>query len=127
MTGRLVYVIDDDPDMLRSTAFLLQSMGYGVECFAEGALFLGAVPSLQPGCIVTDLRMPKVSGYDLKSALDDRSISWPVILITSETGSETGRDASARGFTDYLAKPFSADDLAAALDKGFAALDEKRP
>jgi FixJ family two-component response regulator len=71
--------------------------------------------------------MPKVSGYDLKSALDDRSISWPVILITSETGSETGRDASARGFTDYLAKPFSADDLAAALDKGFAALDEKRP
>ena len=127
MTRRLVYVIDDDPDMLRSTDFLLQSMGYGVDCFAGGDLFLAALPTLQPGCIVTDLRMPKISGYDLKSALAEQSVGWPVILMTSETGSVTSREARARGFSDYLPKPFSAEQLVAALDKGFAALDEGRP
>ena len=49
MDNRLVYVVDDDPDMLRSAAFLLQSMGYRFECFPDGADFLAALPRLQPG------------------------------------------------------------------------------
>lgn len=124
MTHRLVYVIDDDADILRSIALLLQSHGYAVEGFADGDLFLEALPSLQPGCIVTDLRMPRVSGYDLKSALTGRSIGWPMILMTSENGSQTATEASVRGFTGYLHKPFAADLLIAALESGFAALHE---
>ena len=127
MTCRLVYVIDDDPDILLSTAFLLQSMGFAVESFADGDLFLAALPSLVPGCIVTDLRMPNVNGYALKSALAEKSVGWPMILMTSENGTETIAEAAARGFADYLRKPFSADRLMAALDRGFAALDQNRP
>lgn len=124
MTRRLVYVIDDDPDMLRSTAFLLQSIGYGVRSFADGDLFLTALGSLQPGCIVTDLRMPKVGGYDLKTALAQQSVRWPVILMTSESDPETQREAAARGFAAYLPKPFTAEQLIAVLDRSFAALDQ---
>ena len=127
MTRRLVYVIDDDSDILQSSAFLLKSIGYGVEVFADGAAFLAALASLEPGCIVTDLRMPEVSGYELKAALDRRSVAWPVILMTSESGPETAAEAAARGFADYLHKPFPAEQLTAALDKGFAALGENRP
>lgn len=127
MTSRLVYVIDDDPGILRSTAFLLETAGYGAQCFAHCDHFLTALPSLRPGCIVTDLRMPNVSGYDLKSRLAGKSIAWPMILMTSENGPKTAAEAAARGFTGYLRKPFSADQLTAALDKGFAALDDKRP
>jgi two-component system, LuxR family, response regulator FixJ len=127
MARRLVYVIDDDPDMLRSTAYLLEALGHGVECFDDGDAFLAAVASLQPGCILTDLRMPRVSGYEIKAALAERSVGWPVILMTSENGSETQDAAAARGFSGYLRKPFAADQLVAALDRGFAALDESRP
>jgi two-component system response regulator FixJ len=127
MKRRVVYVIDDDPDMLRSTTFLLNSIGYTVECFADGDLFLAALPSLERGCIVTDLRMPKFSGYDLKSALADRSVGWPIILMTSDNGPDTALQAAASGFAGYLRKPFSADEILAALQKNFAALDEARP
>jgi len=127
MARRLVYVIDDDPDMLRSTAYLLEAMSHGVECFDDGDTFLAALASLQPGCILTDLRMPRVNGYELKAALDERSVGWPVILMTSENGSETSGRAAARGFSGYLRKPFTADQLVAALDRGFAALGESRP
>jgi two-component system response regulator FixJ len=119
-----VYVIDDDPDMLRSTSFLLRSMGYDVQTFADGTGFLAAFASLAPGCIVTDLRMPGVNGYELKAALDERSVGWPVILMTSESGADTAAQAAARGFAAYLRKPFPAEQLTAALDTGFAALGE---
>jgi two-component system response regulator FixJ len=125
MTSRLVYVIDDDPAILRSTAFLLQSAGYDVECFADGDLFVAALPSLRPGCIVTDLRMPNLNGYDLKTALEAMAVAWPMILMTSENGPMITAETERRGFAAYLRKPFSADQLTAALDSGFAMLDGK--
>jgi two-component system response regulator FixJ len=126
MELRLVYVIDDDADMLHSTAFLLRSMDCQVETFADGAAFLAAFPSLEPGCVVTDLRMPGVNGYELKAALDECSAGWPIVLMTSESGADTAAEAATHGFAAYLRKPFPADLLAAALDKGFAALSKRR-
>lgn len=126
MTDRRVYVIDDDPDFLQSIAFLLQTAGYAAECFADGDLFLDSLASLEPGCILTDLRMPTVSGYELRSALAARAITWPMILMTSENGAKTAAEATARGFAAYLHKPFSAEQLIAALDGGFAGLGASR-
>jgi two-component system response regulator FixJ len=122
MTNRLVYVIDDDPDILRSIAFLLQSASFDVQCYRDGDLFLEAVDSLRPGCILTDLRMPRVSGYELKAGLAERSVAWPVILMTSENGPATAAEAMARGFAGYLHKPFSAEQLIAELESGFASI-----
>ena len=119
MDNRLVYVVDDDPDMLRSAGFLLQSMGYRYECFPDGADFLAALPRLQPGCVLTDLRMPRVDGFELRSKLAEQSIGWPVILMTSDSGPGIADEARSRGFTAFLAKPFSADQVASALDGGF--------
>ena len=123
MDNRLVYVVDDDPDMLRSAAFLLQSMGYRFECFPDGADFLAALPSLQPGCVLTDLRMPRVDGFELRAKLAEQSIGWPVILMTSDCGPGIAEEAQSRGFAAFLAKPFSADQVAAALDSGFKSFE----
>ena len=124
MASRIVYVIDDDAGVLHSTAFLLQSLGCAFETFANPEEFLGAVDRLQPGCIVTDLRMPAMSGYELRRALLERSIGWPVVLMTSENGALGVSQAANRGFCGFLRKPFSPDELVAVLDTCFAMLEE---
>jgi two-component system response regulator FixJ len=116
IANRPVYVIDDDPAVLRSIEFLLSSLGHDSRCFAASQAFLEAVDSLPPGCILTDLRMPEMNGYELVQALSARSIHWPAILISSENGAETRVKASAAGFTAYLSKPFTADELSSTLE-----------
>lgn len=126
MTGRTVHVIDDDPDMLKSTAFLLQSLGFESRCFAGPQAFLDAFEGLDPGCVITDLRMPDIDGFDLLRLLRDRSVDWPAVLMTSESRPDLPADAAARGFAGFLRKPFTADALLDVLQTAFAALDTPR-
>jgi two-component system response regulator FixJ len=115
-----VYAIDDDLAVLQSTEFLLKSLGYGVECFSNPLVFLSAAAALQPGCILTDLKMPEMNGYELRNALLDRSLEWPMVLVTSENGAETKREVLARGFAGYLRKPVATDELLIVLERCFA-------
>lgn len=119
MDRRIVYVIDDDAGLLHSTGFVLQSLGFEFELFASGEDFLGALDALQPGCILTDLRMPGMDGFELCSAAA-RSIDWPIVLMTSENGSMNATSASEHGFSGYLRKPFSPEALAEVLEACFA-------
>jgi two-component system response regulator FixJ len=123
MGARMVYVIDDDPAVLDSTAFLLASLGYKWNCFADARDFLDGVDERSPGCVITDLRMPEMNGYELQRALHERSVAWPVVLMTSENGSLGTDKAAERGFSGYLRKPFSTDELVAALETCFAKLE----
>lgn len=123
MGERMVYVIDDDPAVLDSTAFLLGSLGYKADCFADPLHFLETVDQRAPGCVITDLRMPGMTGYELQRALLERSVAWPVVLMTSENGSLGTEKAAERGFSGYLRKPFSTDELVATLETCFAQLE----
>ena len=120
---RCVYVIDDDQGVLDSTAFLLSALGYDCAIFAEGQAFLDAIETLAPGCIVTDLRMPRMDGFELASALHDRGIRWPIVMITSETGDQVEQRAGKLGFAALLHKPIDADLLVASLTEAFAAFE----
>lgn len=126
MARRIVYLIDDDPAVLHSTGFLLQSLGVAFEAFADPRQFLAAAEKLQPGFVITDLRMPEIDGFELRSALLDRSVSWPVVLMSSE-GRITAEHAEARGFAGFLYKPFSTDDLLAVLDACSRAVEPQMP
>ena len=68
-----VYLIDDDEATLASTEFLLNALGVPAQSFSDPYLFLHAVGSLAPGCILTDLRMPAMSGLELHAALVNKA------------------------------------------------------
>jgi FixJ family two-component response regulator len=121
--GTRVYLIDDDAGVLESTAFLLSVLGYDCATFGGAEPFLEAAGSLFAACIVTDLRMPGMSGFELVQALRERGIGWPVILMTSEDGEQIERNASAAGFAAVLRKPVDADQLADAIAQSAASIE----
>ena len=118
--GRCVYVIDDDSAVLESTAFLLDALGYEHRTFGGAGAFLAELDSLPPGCILTDLRMPAIDGWDLAAELGGRKLGWPMLLVTSDTGADLAARARDHGFAALLPKPVDAALLTAALDRAFA-------
>jgi two-component system, LuxR family, response regulator FixJ len=78
----VVHLIDDDDGVRRAVAFLLTTAGFAVRVYESAVAFLDALGSVQPGCIVTDVRMPGMDGLALQRELKARGVSLPVIVIT---------------------------------------------
>jgi two-component system response regulator FixJ len=119
---RIVYVIDDDIEMLQSLKFLLQTSRIWAETFASASDFLGKLSTLQPAPILVDLRMPEMSGLDLLDELRSRKIAWPIVLLTGHGDVAVAVEAIKRGAIDFLEKPIDMDLIEPALEGGFAAL-----
>src|SRR3546814_19021314 len=83
--GPIVYVVDDDQGILTSLEWLLSSVQLACACFLDGAEFLYAFDNHRPSCIVLDVRMPAMSGFDVLDQLVARRLTWPVTFFTSET------------------------------------------
>ena len=77
-----ICVIDDDDAMRNSLSFLLDSAGLSADTYKSAITFLQALPGLDPACIITDVRMPEMSGTDLLRQLNDMGRAIPVIVIT---------------------------------------------
>lgn len=107
--------------MLESTAFLLDVLGYEHRTFGGAEAFLAELEGLPPGCILTDLRMPGIDGWELAAELGGRKLGWPMLLVTSETGADLAARARVHGFAALLHKPVDAALLTGALDRAFAA------
>lgn len=125
MTARRVYLIDDDDAMRDSLAFLLQTQDLVVDCYESASAFLRAAPELEPGCIVTDLRMPEMTGLQMVRALKEQGIALPVIVITGHGDVPLAVEAMKAGVVDFLEKPFSDDLILSTLSSAFRRLDEK--
>ena len=82
MAEGVVHVVDDDAAMRDSLAFLLEQAGLEARIYESATALLGAVRRLEPGCILTDVRMPEMSGIDLIRRLRAEGISFPVIVMT---------------------------------------------
>src|SRR6188508_3791084 len=82
LKSHFVYVIDDDRDVRRSLSFMLSAAEIRSHPFASGLDFLEALPDLEPGCILLDLRMPQMDGFHVMAELARREIDWPVIVMT---------------------------------------------
>ena len=104
----IVHVIDDDASFRRSLLFLLESMGWQAVGHASAAEFLAAGPALPPegGCIVLDIRMPRMSGLELQRALNAQGAAWPVVFMTGHGDVELAVQAMKDGAFDFLQKPF---------------------
>jgi two-component system response regulator FixJ len=117
-----VYVVDDDAAVVNSTAFLVRTLGHDCVTFDSPEAMLAQIVALDPGCVLSDFRMPGMTGCDLAAALRRRSVDWPMLLISSENGPEIDNAAHRHGFAKFLRKPLDSAELAEALDRARAAL-----
>jgi FixJ family two-component response regulator len=113
--GFTVFIVDDDPAVLRAVSRLLRAAAFQTRTFASPREFLaGHEPSL-PGCAVFDVAMPDLDGLALQQALAVRGVERPIIFITARGDVPTSVRAMKAGAVDFLTKPVSADDLLAAV------------
>lgn len=110
-----VHVIDDDAAVRDSLAFLLETADLTVRTYASAAEFLDAVPAMTHGCIVTDVRMPEMSGVDLARRLKELGVPDPVIVITGHADVPLAVEAMKAGVADFIEKPFDDEVILAAI------------
>jgi two-component system response regulator FixJ len=123
-SANLVHLIDDDEAVRSSLAFLLGTAKIGVRTYESAAAFLAELPDARAGCVVTDVRMPGMSGIDLLRELKARKFTMPVIVITGHGDVQLAVEAMKIGAADFIEKPFDDDVLLAAV-KGALSRSEK--
>ena len=111
----VVHVIDDDEAVRHSLAFLLQSADIAVQTYESATSFLEVVRDAAPGCVITDVRMPGMSGIDLLRRLKELSVAMPVIVITGHADVPLAVEAMKIGAIDFIEKPFDDEILLAAV------------
>ena len=111
----LLAVVDDDADVRVALARLVSSAGFVVETFASGAEFLRSVQDHEPDCVVLDLHMPEMSGFDVQGALASGHPALPVVVMTGHDTSESRARAAQLGAKVYLRKPINDAALLVAI------------
>jgi len=106
-----VYVIDDDEAMRDSLSFLLDSAGFNVTLFESAVNFLDALPGLDFGCVVSDVRMPGVDGIELLKRMKLGHSTFPIVIMTGHGDIPLAVEALKLGAVDFLEKPFEDDRL----------------
>jgi two-component system, LuxR family, response regulator FixJ len=112
---RVVHVIDDDEGLRESLAFLLRSAKLEVRSFDSAKAFLDVLPDAALGCVITDVRMPEMSGVELLRRLKELKVGVPVIVITGHGDVALAVEAMKIGAADFFEKPFDDDLLVASV------------
>ncbi|MBV8186298.1 MAG: response regulator [Alphaproteobacteria bacterium] len=113
--SQVVHVIDDDADVRHSLAFLLSTAGFAVRVHDSAVAFLEALTQAQPGCVVTDIRMPDMDGLELQRRLGEARAGFPVIVITGHADVALAVQAMKAGAVDFIEKPFDDEVLLSAI------------
>lgn len=115
MTEAVVHIVDDDEAMRSSIAFLLKSSGMHSVTYESAIALLARVDELEPGCVLTDVRMPEMSGLDLVRELRRRGVAHPIVMITGHADVALAVEAMKAGVVDFIEKPFAEDVLLRAV------------
>ena len=110
-----VVIVDDDREMSRAIVRLLNASGLNTMAFSSGEELLEADASANADCLILDVNMPGLSGFELRSRLLALGVSTPVIFITAYDDQASRARAAASGAAGYLAKPFQSEALLAVL------------
>ena len=125
LKSHYVYVVDDDRDVRRSLSFMLGAAEIRSHPYGSGSDFLEALPNLEPGCILLDLRMPQMDGFHVMAELAERNVDWPVIVMTGHGEVPTAVRAMKLGAVDFIEKPFSEQALLGCFAQAFDQLQER--
>lgn len=113
--GAVVYAVDDDVAMRELLAFLLDAAGFTVVAFETASSFLEALPGIDLGCVVTDVRMPGIDGIELLRRVKQAKPALSVIVITAHGEIPLAVQAMKLGAIDFLEKPFEDERLIEAI------------
>ncbi|OQW59967.1 MAG: DNA-binding response regulator [Proteobacteria bacterium HN_bin10] len=120
MSEPLVHIVDDDPAMRDSVAFLLGAEGIASRTYESAHALLARRGQLESGCIVTDIRMPEMNGLEMVQELKRTAVPHPVIVLTGHADVSLAVQAMKAGVVDFLEKPFDDEALLAAVRHALA-------
>lgn len=116
----VVHIVDDDAAIRDSLAFLLDTANVVSRTYESAAALLARAPNLEPGCIVTDVRMPEMNGLEMVRRLAEIGVRHPVIVMTGHADVPLAIEAVRAGVKDFIEKPFDDDALLASIRAAIA-------
>jgi two-component system response regulator FixJ len=120
--ARLVHIVDDDVEVRAGLSFMLRQHGYETEIYASGPELL-ARKRLGRGCILLDVRMPEMDGFEVLAQLVRRGVDLPVIILTGYGDVPLAVQAMKRGVVDFLEQPYEPEELVHAIERAFTLAD----
>lgn len=108
---QIVYVVDDDEGIREGLSLLLETTGQLVQSYSNARDFLDDYDNTMRGCLILDIRMPRMTGLDLQKKLNDCGASLPIIFITGHGDIPMAVEAMRQGALDFIRKPFREQDL----------------
>lgn len=115
-----VFVVDDDQEVRTGLQQLLTAIGLPVQTFSSAQGFLDAIDKSRPGCVVTDIRMPGMTGIELQKELRERKVRLPVIVITAYGDVSFAVEAFHGGAIDFLQKPYRPQHMISRIREALA-------
>jgi FixJ family two-component response regulator len=115
-----VCVVDDDAPLRRALQRLLRSVGFTVETFGSAEDYLAAERNRTPDCLVLDIRLGGLTGFDLHDRLRAKGLSIPTVFITGHDDPTTRERARRAGAAGYVRKPFDESDLVSVIERALA-------
>ena len=131
MESTRIYLVDDNDGFRESTAWLLETAGFEPRAYASAGAFLDAYPGERRGdgaeCLISDIRMPQMSGLQLQDELGRRDIRLPLVFVTAHGDVPLAVEAMRKGASNFLEKPFTDEALLQAIRTAVAARREQAP
>lgn len=121
----VVHIVDDEEAVRKSLAFLLSMSGFAARAHESATAFLAVAPSLSNCCLVTDLRMPDMSGVDLLKRLREQNAMLPAIVISGHGDVPMAVEAMKAGAMDFIEKPFEDEVLLEAIRRAESELEAR--
>lgn len=111
----VVHIVDDDEAVRQSLAFMLSTAGLAVRLYDSATAFLKTLDGIQKGCLITDVRMPDMTGIELLRELKAKSVALPAIVITGHGDIALAVEAMKSGAIDFIEKPFDEEAILRAV------------
>lgn len=111
----VVHIIDDDDAARDSLTFLLATEQFTVRAYESAKAFLDLAPTVQVGCVITDVKMPDIDGIELLRRLKTQNDGWSVIVITGHADVPLAVEAMKEGAVDFIEKPYESEVLLSAV------------
>ncbi len=118
--AKVISIVDDDASFRGAMAGLIQELGYTVAAFGSAEEFLGSGRVDDTACLISDVRMPGMSGIELQSLLIAEGHRLPIIFVAADPAPKLQRQALAAGALCFLGKPFSEQRLISCLEQALA-------
>lgn len=121
-----VFIVDDDATMRDILRLQLDDIGLRTEVFVDGETFLKACGQQSPGCVLLDMMMPGMDGYEVLAAMNERGLQIPVVFISAHGDISMAVRAMQLGAVDFLEKPIPGENLIKHVQRALMIDEERR-